>query len=99
MGEFLTPYLTPIDTLILGPVMSIWCKKWAFSARKPALKTGRATRPRIPGSHTHSSIRLAVATGEDAGVAHPPGEARGVGVLEPGLGVLAARAQAIAETG
>src|SRR5215210_7676563 len=62
------------------------------------LKTGRATRP------THSEFggksllhRLPVATGQDPDVARAAGDASGVRVLEPGLGVLAAGAEAVAE--
>src|SRR5919199_41896 len=72
-----------------------------FSARKPVLKTGRATRP------THSEFcsclilihRLAVAAGQNPAVADAAGDACGVGVLEPGLGVLTAGLQAIPEAG
>ena len=67
--------------------------------RKPVLKTGRATRP----THSKGSWilihRLTVAASKDAGVAQPSRHARVVGVLEPGLSVLAARAQPIAEAG
>src|SRR5918998_1008242 len=42
--------------------------------------------------------RLTVAAGEDAGVAYTAGDAYLVGVLEPDLGILAARSEAIAET-
>src|ERR687890_952443 len=43
--------------------------------------------------------RLPVAAGEYSYVACSAGDAAGVGVLEPGLGVLAAGAQAVAESG
>src|SRR5215210_8888880 len=42
---------------------------------------------------------LAIAAGEYAGVAYPPRDTHFVGVLKPGLSVLAARVHAIAESG
>src|SRR5919202_5241655 len=42
---------------------------------------------------------LSMAAGEDAGITDATGDAGCVGVLEPGLGVLAASTQAVPETG
>src|SRR5918998_6102921 len=60
-----------------------------------------------PGHQAHAFLvlwqsllhRLPVAAGEDSYVASSAGDAAGVGVLEPGLGVLAAGAQAVAQSG
>src|SRR5687767_12263786 len=60
-----------------------------------------------PGHQAHAFLvlwqsllhRLPVAAGEYSYVACTAGDAAGVGVLEPGLGVLSARAQAVAESG
>src|SRR5215204_7017948 len=60
-----------------------------------------------PGHQAHAFLvrplsvlhGLPVATGEDSYVARAAGDARGVRVLEPGLGVLAARAEAVAQFG
>src|ERR671912_63213 len=60
-----------------------------------------------PGHQAHAFLvlwqsllhRVPVAAGEYSYVACSAGDAAGVGVLEPGLGVLAARAQAVAESG
>src|SRR5215213_10482999 len=69
-----------------------------YYSRKPVLKTGRATRPTHSWSGAQSVLhRLPVAAGEDPYVARAAGDACGVGVLEPGLGVLATRTQAVAE--
>ena len=59
-----------------------------------------------PGHQAHAFLvwqsllhRLPVAAGEYSYVARAAGNALGVRVLEPGLGVLAARAEAVAESG
>src|ERR671910_2362826 len=60
-----------------------------------------------PGHQAHAFLvfwqsllhRLPMAAGEYSHVACAAGDAAGVGVLEPGLGVLAARAQAVAQSG
>src|SRR5215210_2499318 len=60
-----------------------------------------------PGHQAHAFLmlwqsllhRLPVAAGEYSYVACATGDAAGVGVLEPSLGVLAARAEAVAESG
>src|SRR3569623_1868177 len=59
-----------------------------------------------PGHQAHAFragqslfYRLPVAPGEDSDVAGAAGYARGVGVLEPGLGKLAAGAEAVAQAG
>src|ERR671921_1183888 len=60
-----------------------------------------------PGHQAHAFLilwqsllhRLPVAAGEYSYVAFSAGDAAGVGVLEPGLSVLAAGAEAVAESG
>src|SRR5215208_5385311 len=102
MSVYLSVYVSLCQTITMNLAARMRGNRTATAARRS--QTGFEDRP---GHQAHAFLilwqsllhRLPVAAGEYSYVACSTGDAAGVGVLEPGLGVLAAGAQTVAESG
>src|SRR3954466_11418482 len=102
MSVYLSVYASLCQTIVMDLAGKSGLRnRTATAVLRP--QTGFEDRP---GHQAHAFragqslfYRLPVAPGEDSDVAGAAGYARGVGVLEPGLGKLAAGAEAVAQAG